>query len=164
MHAWIWIQFGMLSMHWSNTLLSRSSHSCRIMVRKISCEIFLFFATKFLTFLSTFLFKMAHTFSIGFRSGLYEDQERTRLGRRSSKSHRTSREVCFGSLSCWKTQLRPCNMFALSYKWSSRILRYKWRSKFSVNRWIPIFPLTLIAAQTWTLNGCRPVVHYETMH
>src|SRR3990170_619038 len=106
----------MLSIHRSNTELSRSSHSCQIMVRKISCEIFLFCATIFLTFLSTFLFKTAQTFSIGFKSGLYEGQERTLLGRRSSKSRRTSLEVCFGSLSCWKTQLRLCNTSALSYK------------------------------------------------
>ena len=122
MHAWIWL--GMLLMHLSNTSLSRSSHSCRITSRKMLQVIFFFFATKFLIFFSTFPFNTAHTFSIGFKSGLYEGQGRTRLGRWSSKSRRTSCEVCFGSLSCWKIQARPCNESALLYKWLSKIFQY----------------------------------------
>src|ERR1043165_10096572 len=94
----------MLSMHRSNTTSSRSSHSCRIVLRKTSQVILFFFATKFLIFFSTFLFNTDHTFSIGFKSGLYEGQGRTLLGRCSFKSRRTSCEVCFESLSCWKTR------------------------------------------------------------
>ena len=98
MHAWT--QFGMLSMHRSKTPLSRSSHCCQIMVRKIYWEIYLSFATKSLTFLLTVLFKTAHTFSIGFRSGLYESLGRICTERRLFKSCWMSREVYYGHFSC----------------------------------------------------------------
>ena len=57
-------------------------------------------------FRSTRFFSSAHTFSIGLRSGLCDGHSNT-LTLLSLSHFATTLEVCLGSLSIWKTHLRP---------------------------------------------------------
>src|SRR6185369_2828278 len=56
--------------------------SSLIILINLFFETFFFSAIIFLMCFSTLCFKIAHIFSMGLRSGLYEGQARTRLGRR----------------------------------------------------------------------------------
>ena len=58
-------------------------------------------------FLCILLFSSAHTFSMGFRSGDYDGH----LILCSANHFCVDLDICFGSLSCWKIQQRPCFSF-----------------------------------------------------
>ena len=62
----------------------------------------------FVSYSASFLFRCAHKYSIGFKSGDCGSQSNTWIA--LSENHlRAAWEVCFGSLSCWKTILPLSN-------------------------------------------------------
>ena len=116
-----------------------------------------------LTSLRWYFFNSCHKFSIGFKSGDSGGVFHQFMLFSVRKSlHRF--EVCFGSLSC----IRRWSSGQILSKKGSRVcsimLTYKTASIIPSKMYIPVRPLRLIPAHTWTLTRCFALIYNRITH